>query len=101
MEKKFLKEYIDVIEPTGKTFVKWRLGWMRVPDVAEKWLEEMAAEGNHLVRIENARLVFEKGVPKNVAYVVDYQQAKLQSYFDVHKSAGWCLKFTHSSLFTK
>ena len=31
---------------------KLKIGWMYAPDLLEKWLSEMAAEGNHLVRVK-------------------------------------------------
>ena len=76
---------------------------MYAPDILENWLSKMAAEGNHLVRIGRSglRFVFEKGTPKRVSYVFDYQLKASPSYFDVHKSAGWQLKYTSPYSFTK
>ena len=77
----------------GKTFVKWKLGWTNAPDLLENWLGEMAAAGNHLVRIKGARFVFQQGEPKQVSYVYDFQLKTSLHYFDIHKSDGWKLIF--------
>lgn len=102
-ETKFFGGAIDVEGSSGDTFVKWRFGWMYAPDILENWLSEMAADGNHLVRIgqPGLRFVFEKGAPKRVSYVFDYQLKTSPSYFGVHKSAGWQLKYTSPYSFTK
>ena len=102
-EKKFFGGAVDVKESVGDTFTKWKFGWMYAPDILESWLAEMAAEGNHLVRVgqPGLRFVFEKGTPKRVSYVFDYQLKTAPSYFDVHKSAGWQLKYTSPYSFTK
>ncbi|MFJ7935218.1 DUF2812 domain-containing protein [Sporosarcina sp. NPDC096371] len=104
-EKKFFGGAVDVDvkESVGDTFTKWKFGWMHAPDILESWLAEMAAEGNHLVRIGKPgfRFVFEKGEPKRMSYVFDYQLKTSPSYFDVHKSAGWQLRYTSPSSFTK
>lgn len=102
-EKKFFGGAMDVEESSGNTFAKWRFGWMYAPDILESWLAEMAAEGNHLVRVgkPGVRFVFEKGDPKCVSYVFDYQLKTSPSYFDVHTSASWKLKYTSPSSFTK
>lgn len=102
-EKKFFGGATDVKESVGDTFTKWRFGWMYAPDILENWLSEMSAEGNHLVRIgkPGLRFVFEKGEPKCVSYVFDYQLKASPSYFNVHQSTGWQLKYTSPSSFAK
>lgn len=102
-ETTFFGGAMDVEESSGNTFVKWRFGWMYAPDVLENWLSKMAAGGNHLVRIgqPGIRFIFKKGTPKRVSYVFDYQWKTAPSYFDVHKSAGWQLKYTSPYSFTK
>ncbi len=102
-EKKFFGGSMDVKESSGDTFTKWRFGWIYAPDILENWLSEMSAEGNHLVRIgkPSFRFIFEKGEPKCVSYVFDYQLKTSPSYFDVHKSVGWQLKYTSPSSFAK
>lgn len=102
-DKQFFGEYaqIDVVEPSGETFVKWRMGWTKAPDRIGKWLTEMAAQGHVLVQIKGVQFVFEKGQPRQIAYVLDYQWKTSPTYFDMHKSAGWQLKLTHGSRFVK
>jgi Protein of unknown function (DUF2812) len=102
-EKKFFGGATDVEKSSGNTFTKWRFGWLYAPDILENWLSEMAAEGNHLVRIgkPSLKFIFEKGEPKCVSYVFDFQLKTAPSYFDVHKSAGWQLKYTSPYSFTK
>jgi len=102
-DKKFFGGAVDVTKSVGDTFTKWKFGWMYSPDILESWLAEMAAEGNQLVRVgkPGVRFVFEKGEPKCVSYVFDYQLKTSPSYFDVHTSAGWKLKYTSPSSFTK
>jgi len=79
-DKHFYGEYaqIDVAEPLGETFVKWRMGWTKAPDRIGKWLTEMAAQGHVLVEIKGVRFVFEKGQPKQIAYVLDYEAMSIK-----------------------
>jgi hypothetical protein len=85
----------------GKTFVKLRVGWMYAPDLLEKWLSEMTAEGNHLVRVTGSgtRFHFVQGEVENVSYMYDFQPKAAPSYYAIHKSTGWQLKFTSSFTF--
>ncbi|PUB16609.1 DUF2812 domain-containing protein [Paenisporosarcina sp. OV554] len=102
-ERKYFNSAVDDNEASGKTFTKWKFGWMYEPDKLEKWLSEMAAEGNHLIRVGNpaTRFIFEKGVPKQVSYVLDFQIKTTPSYAGIHKSAGWQLKYKSPYSFTK
>ncbi|MBE1553159.1 DUF2812 domain-containing protein [Sporosarcina limicola] len=95
-ERKFFSTEVDELSPIGKTFVKWKFGWMHVPDQIENWLSDMAAEGNHLIRVGKpvTRFTFEKGAPKRTSFIYDFQFKASPTYYDVHKSAGWQLKFT-------
>jgi len=100
-ERKFFSAAIDESKRVGATFSKWKPNWMYTPDVVENWLSDMSAEGNHLVGVWATRFTFEKGSPKRVSYVCDYQLRTSPNYFDIHKSAGWRLKSTLPYLFTK
>lgn len=100
-ERKYYSTAVDEEVPTGNTFTKWKLGWTVAPDLLENWLSDMAAEGNHLVRMRGMRFIFKKGKPKQVSYVYDYQLKASPSYYDIHESAGWQLKFTLPHSFTK
>ncbi|QBP42416.1 DUF2812 domain-containing protein [Paenisporosarcina antarctica] len=102
-ERKYFNSAVDDNEVSGKTFTKWRFAWMYEPDKLEKWLSEMAAEGNHLIRVGKigTNFIFEKGTPSHVSFVCDYQIKTTPSYADIHKSAGWQLKFTSPYSLTK
>ena len=97
-ERRHFNTGVDETKPTGETFSEWKLSWKEAPDLLESWLSDMAAEGNHFVRIgkQNGRFNFQKGEPKHCSYVYDYQLKATSSYYDVHKSAGWRLKHTSS-----
>lgn len=100
---KFFSASVDTVRSVGKTFSKWRFGWMYAPDILENWLSDMAMQGNHLVRVNQmgSNFVFEKGTPRLVSYVYDYQLKASPNYYDIHKNAGWQLVFTSSSWFAK
>ena len=100
-EHKFFASAVDVEKPVGETFGKWKFSWPNAPDLLENWLADMAAEGNHLVRIQGARFTFQKGVPKQVSYVYDFQLKTSLHYFDIHKSSGWQLIFSSPYSFMK
>lgn len=93
-ERKYFSSAVDETQLYGKTIKKWRFGWTTEPDLLEKWLCAMALEGYHLVRIRGARFTFTKGERKHVSYVYDYQFKASPNYYDIHKEAGWQLKFT-------
>lgn len=94
---------LDTDMRMGKTFVKLRIGWMYAPDLLEKWLSKMAAEGNHLVRVTGSatRFHFVEGKAENVSYMYDLQSKVAPAYYEIHKSTGWQLKFASSFTFMK
>ncbi|WP_391201735.1 DUF2812 domain-containing protein [Psychrobacillus sp. L4] len=98
-ERKFFSSAVVKGESNEGTFSKWRFGWVYAPDLLENWLSNMAEEGNHLVRVNKkwSAFIFEKDTPKLVSYVQDFQWKTAPEYFDVHKSAGWKLRFTSNS----
>lgn len=100
-ERKYFSAAVDEIGATGITFSKRKFIWTVAPDLLEDWLSDMATEGNHLVRKKDTRYIFEKGEPKQISYVYDYQLKATPSYYDIHKSAGWQLKFTVPQSFMK
>ncbi len=100
-ERKYYHTGLDEKLPVGKTFTKWKPNWMTAPDLLEAWLTDMALRGNHLVRMQGIRFTFEKGTPKHVSYICDYQWRPTPSYTEIHKSAGWQLKYTSSYSFLK
>lgn len=75
----------------GMLFKKRRFGWFYSPDKTEKWLEGMEAEGNNLLRLNKlgTTFIFVKGTPRNMKYCADYQNLSKDSYFDIHRQAGW------------
>lgn len=98
-EYKFFRNTVENEETVGEKFTKWKFAWVYAPDLLEKWLCDMAAEGNQLVRVSKnwPTFIFEKGMPKQVSYVQDFQWKTAPEYFDIHNSAGWKLRFTSSS----
>ena len=100
-ERKYFSTAVDEVGTTGITFSKSKFIWTVAPDLLENWLSDMAAEGNHLVRVKGPRYIFEKGEPKDISYVYDYQLKATPSYCDIHKSAGWQLKSTMPQSFMK
>lgn len=99
---KFFGASVDAVSSIG-TFSKWKFGWMYAPDLLENWLSDMAMQGNQLVRVSKmgTKFVFVKSTPKLISYVYDYQLKASPNYYEVHKSAGWQLKFTSSSWYAK
>lgn len=100
-ERKYFDTGIDEEIIVGETFTKWKLGWFYAPDLVENWLSDMAAKGNHFVDIFGTRFRFERGTPKRVAYVHDLQWKTGPNYYDIHKSAGWRLKYSTRYTFMK
>lgn len=100
-ERKFFKTSVSANEKkaAGETFTKWRFAWMYAPDLLENWLSKMAAEGNNLVCISKVwpAFTFEKGTPKLVSYVQDFQWKTDPEYVEIHKSADWKLRFASKS----
>ncbi|AOV07734.1 DUF2812 domain-containing protein [Sporosarcina ureilytica] len=100
-ERKHYDLEFDVQEPIGKTFSKWSPNWTAEPDVIEQWLEEMALKGQHLVKVQGVRFIFEKGAPKHTAYSIDFQWKTSPSYIEIHKNVGWSLLYASSQSFLK
>ena len=93
-EQKYFSSAVEDGKVVGKSFSKWKFLWMNAPDLLEKWLVDMAAEGNHLIGVKGMRFIFSKGDPAIVSYVYDFQLKTSIHYYDIHKSNGWKLKFT-------
>ncbi|WP_226682895.1 DUF2812 domain-containing protein [Sutcliffiella horikoshii] len=68
-----------------------KFGWMYSPDKMENWLEQMASEGNRLHRVNKlgTTFYFRKGEPHHIKYSADYQNISNDSYFEIHRQAGW------------
>ncbi|WP_096155562.1 DUF2812 domain-containing protein [Bacillus sp. FJAT-45066] len=87
LTKKEEKEF----RKSGKLFKKRKFGWFYSPDKTEKWLEKMEAEGNNLYRVNKlgTTFIFLKGKSRKVKYCADYQNFSKESYFEIHRQAGW------------
>ncbi|OCT15890.1 hypothetical protein A8709_09710 [Paenibacillus pectinilyticus] len=55
------------------------------------WLEEMEAQGWHVVSVRKNALQFhfEKGAPRKISYCVDYQMKADANYTGIFADAGW------------
>jgi len=76
---------------------------MYSPDKLEQWLEQMAAEGNRLHRVNKlgTTFYFLKGEPQKVKFSADYQNLSNDSYFDIHREAGWKDEYRSGSALQK
>lgn len=75
----------------SERLVKWRLFFVWQDDQEERWLEEMARQGWHLVK-GGIRFVFEKGEPAEVRYRMDYRRqfpGGKGEYISLYKDSGW------------
>jgi hypothetical protein len=83
------------LKRSGKLVVKRKLGWMYAPDKLEKWLETMEEKGLNLYRVSKigTTFYFIVGGPRKVSYCADYQNIADESYFDIHREAGWKMVF--------
>lgn len=85
----------------GRLIKKVKLGWMYAPDRLERWLEQMEDQGYNLYRVGWSGIVFYfvKGKPRQVKYCADFHNKTDDSYFHIHRDAGWKIVFTRSSFF--
>lgn len=101
MEGRLSKEKEKQLKRSGQMVVKRKLGWMYSPDRIEKWLETMEELGLNLYRVSGTGTAFYFiiGSPRKVSYCADYQNISDESYFDMHRDAGWKSAFSsYSSL---
>ncbi len=87
----------------GKTLKIIKLAWMYAPDKLEKWLEQMEEKGYNLHRIgwSGTAYYFIRGKPRKIKYCADFQNKTNESYFDIHRDAGWEILFTRASIFER
>ncbi|RTR35393.1 DUF2812 domain-containing protein [Robertmurraya yapensis] len=100
-EGRLSKEKEKQLKLSGKMVVKRKPGWMYSPDRLEEWLENMERYGYNLYRVSRTGTAFYfiMGTPRNVSYCADYQNISNESYFDMHREAGWKSVFiSYSSL---
>lgn len=87
------------LKRAGRLVRKVKFAWMYSPDKTEQWLESMELKGFHLHRVNKIGNVFTfiKGDPQRIAYRVDYQRGPTESYYAIHREAGWKEKFVSYS----
>ncbi|QFT87913.1 hypothetical protein FIU87_04525 [Bacillus sp. THAF10] len=87
----------------GKIMKRWKFGWMYSPDKLENWLEEMAKKGYQLIRVgkPGTSFYFLKGEPRNVKFCADYQHLSNDTYYEIHREAGWQDEFRSFSSMQK
>ena len=101
IEGRLSKEKEKQLKRSGQMVVKRKFGWMYSPDRLEKWLETMEELGYNLYRVSRTGTAFYFiiGNPRRVSYCADYQNISDESYFDMHRDAGWKSTFiSYSSL---
>lgn len=101
IEGKLSKEVEKQLKRSGQMVVKRKMGWMYSPDRLEKWLEKMEELGYNLYRVSKTGTAFYFiiGKPRKVSYCADYQNISNESYYDMHRDAGWKSVFmSYSSL---
>lgn len=101
IEGRLSKEKEKQLKLSGQMVVKRKFGWMYSPDRLEKWLETMEELGYNLYRVSRTGTAFYFiiGSSRRVSYCADYQNISDESYFDMHRDAGWKSAFiSYSSL---
>lgn len=104
LEKKNLtKAEEKQLKRDGLLIKRFKAGWMYSPDKLENWLEKMAAEGNRLHRVNKLgnTFYFLKGEPQNIKFSADYQNLSNDSYYEIHRQAGWKEEFSSKSSLQK
>ncbi|TYS67731.1 DUF2812 domain-containing protein [Sutcliffiella horikoshii] len=104
LEKKNLtKAEEKQMKRDGIIFKRRKFGWMYSPDKLEHWLELMAAEGNRLHRVNRlgTTFYFRKGETQQVKYSADYQNLSNDSYYEIHRQAGWKNEFSSKGALQK
>ncbi|MCM1522993.1 MAG: DUF2812 domain-containing protein [Ruminococcus sp.] len=87
-EKRMLKD--------GRMIKKLRLAWVYAPDKAERWVEEMAANGWRFYRFNTTGIefYFVKSEPVKLKFIADYQNEATEEYFQSCRDDGWHLEYT-------
>ncbi|WP_282019387.1 DUF2812 domain-containing protein [Planomicrobium okeanokoites] len=87
------------LKRAGRWVTKVKFSWMYSPDKMEQWLESMEQRGLNLYRVNKIGTIFHfvKGEPRRIAYSIDYQRGPTESYFAIHREAGWHEEFTSFS----
>lgn len=87
------------LKRAGRLIRKVKFAWIYSPDKMERWLESMELKGFNLYRVNKIGNVFYfiKGEPRRIAYRLDYQRGPTESYYAIHREAGWKEKFVSYS----
>lgn len=87
------------LKKAGRWVTKVKFSWMYSPDKMEQWLESMEQRGLNLYRVNKIGTIFHfvKGESRRIAYSIDYQRGPTESYFAIHREAGWHEEFTSFS----
>ncbi len=100
----FMHQQLDTqkekeLKKAGRLVRKVKFAWIYSPDKMEQWLESMELKGFNLHRVNKIGNVFYfiKGEPQHIAYRVDYQRSPTESYYSIHREAGWKEKFVSYS----
>jgi len=103
IEGRLSKKEEKQLKHSGQMVVKRKFGWMYSPDRLEKWLETMEKLGYNLYRVSRTgtSFYFIIGVPRKVSYCADYQNISDESYYDLHRDAGWNNVFSSFSSLQK
>lgn len=102
-KKNLTKTEEKQLRKDGLLIKRYKVGWMYSPDKLENWLEQMAAEGNQLHRVNRLgnKFYFIKSEPKSIKYSADYQTLSNDSYFEIHRQAGWKDEYSSKSTLQK
>ncbi|MEA3318642.1 MAG: DUF2812 domain-containing protein [Bacillota bacterium] len=102
-KKNLTKAEEKQLKREGILIKRRKFGWMYSPDKLEKWLERMATEGNRLHRVNRlgTTFYFRKGEPHHIKYSADYQNLSNDSYFEIHRQAGWKDEFSSKGALQK
>ncbi|KMJ57135.1 hypothetical protein AB685_17110 [Bacillus sp. LL01] len=104
LEKKNLtKAEEKQLKREGLLIKRRKFGWMYSPDKLEDWLEQQAGEGNRLHRVNKLgnTFYFLKGEPQRIKYSADYQNLSKNSYYEIHRQAGWKDEYSSKSALQK
>ncbi|MFT8323503.1 MAG: DUF2812 domain-containing protein [Bacillus sp. (in: firmicutes)] len=91
------------LKQAGQMVVKRKFAWWFSPDKLEKWLERMEQQGYNLYRVNRrgTAFYFIIGSPRTISYCLDYQNISSESYFNMHREAGWKSVYASSSSLQK
>lgn len=91
MEKPPLDVPLQQGHPPRKMAKRLKVGWMYAPDRLEEWLESQEQKGLHLTYVNKIGSMFSfvESSPRKYCYHADHQSNPPESYFSLHREAGW------------